>query len=645
MAVTETLDPATSAVRVSLDAGEHAAGVNGDIATSRRHFERAHRLAEATGDGVALARAALGLAGPWLHSQPTASGRTLSQDRLRTALSMIEPDTPLAGRLRLRLIAETGYGRGDPAPVLAALRVAADTAGGELDPAVTVEGHHLALQCLLAPEQVELRHTLAAELLAGSVRTGNPGDLALGLLWQAVDKLLVADPTADRPLVELTGQLDRADHKAVRYVVQAIEVLRSIRAGRLDEAEALAQLCARTGAEAGDIDAEVFHQAHLITIRWYQGRLAELLPVVTDMPHSPALSPVDSSGFAALAMAQVLSGDHHRAASSLARLHGVDLAALPRSGSWLVTMYGIVEAACLLDDADTAASAYPLLAPHADLPMVVGLGMTCFGSTHHALGVAALTMGEVDRAVEHFRLAIRRNLAIGHWPAVIASRTRYAQALRRRATPADLDLAQRELDRAAHESAALALPVPESGPAPAPVRREPATLTRHGRMWRVGLGARAVTVPHSVGVAHLALLVANPGQEISALELVSGLDILADKAAVVSSQSMLDRVAITEYRNRLSVLEAEIAEFEADHDLERAATARVERDWLLGELTGATGIGGRTREFSDDRERARIAVGKAIRRAVGRIRDTDALIGEHLHLSVHTGLQCCYRPA
>ncbi len=43
-------------------------------------------------------------------------------------------------------------------------------------------------------------------------------------------------------------------------------------------------------------------------------------------------------------------------------------------------------------------------------------------------------------------------------------------------------------------------------------------------------------------------------------------------------------------------------------------------------------------------ERARVAVGKAIRRALARITDADAVIGEHLRQTVHTGARCSYWP-
>ncbi len=390
-----------------------------------------------------------------------------------------------------------------------------------------------------------------------------------------------------------------------------------------------------------------------MTIRWYQGRLVELLPMLHDRVHSPGLSAVDNSAVAALAVAAALSGDRPRAASSLAELCGSDLAGLPRSSSWLVTMNGVVEAADLLGEADVAARAYELLRPYADLPMIGSLGVTCFGSARHALGVAALTSSQLDPAIEHLTAAVQQNLALAHWPALVASRQRLAQAYALRGGPGDADTARRELDTAMAEAAAVGLPVPDQ-----PVARPSATVAqagmaqagaaqpevaqchRVGRKWRLVLRNRSVMVDDSIGMAHLAVLIANPRQEIQAADLVAGLAGLSGTAGEAgTAQRVLDHEAIAEYRNRLKRLDIEI-----DQDSGRASQARAERDWLVAQLSSAAGFAGRTRSFPDQPERARVAVGKAIRRALARITEADAVIGEHLRQTVHTGVRCSYWP-
>jgi hypothetical protein len=98
---------------------------------------------------------------------------------------------------------------------------------------------------------------------------------------------------------------------------------------------------------------------------------------------------------------------------------------------------------------------------------------------------------------------------------------------------------------------------------------------------------------------------------------------------------------VQNYRRRL----AELADAIEDADTPAAAErARAERDWLLAELKAGEGFGGRTRAFADDGERARIAVGKAIRRTIAHLEETDRAIGGHLRASVHTGVRCWYRP-
>ena len=162
-------------------------------------------------------------------------------------------------------------------------------------------------------------------------------------------------------------------------------------------------------------------------------------------------------------------------------------------------------------------------------------------------------------------------------------------------------------------------------------------------------GQRSVLIEDSIGMAHLAVLIANPRQEIQAADLVTGLAALSragrgggDGAA---AHPVLDHEAIIEYRNRVKLLTAEIDQLDAGDDPGRAAGARAERDWLVAELTRAAGFAGRTRSFPDQGERARVAAGKAIRRALVRIAEADPVIGEHLRQAVHTGVRCSYWPA
>ena len=645
-------------LKAALADGARAQHEAGDLQASRDSFERAYRLAERAGDAESMALAALGLAGLWVAERRTVTSTVLLEARLQHVLTLLDPRSALALRVRTRLAGEADYARGTHAAVLAALdEVRAQQAGaagaaGGGDPELLAEALRIAHHCLLGPEHVTMRRELAVELTKASFRTERHSDLLMGLLWQTADAYCAGDPHAGRLLGELKDHLGQRDHLAVGFVASAIDVMLAIRAGRFDEAEALAAVCASRGAAAGDADHEWWSAAQLVTIRWYQGRLTELLPMLHDRVHSPVLSAVDNSAVAALAVAAALSGDRPQAASALAALCGSDLAALPASSSWLVTMNGIVEAAYLLEEADVAARAYELLRPYAHLPMIGSLGITCFGSVQHALGVAALTSGQLDLAIEHLTAAVPHNLALAHWPALVASRQRLAQAHARRGSPGDAGAARRELDAAAAEAASAGLPVPDhpvSGPfaaAASAAAAEEAHCQRAGRKWRLTLRNRSVLVEDSIGMVHLAVLIANPRHEIQAADLVAGLAGLSGTGAdVATAQRVLDPEAIAEYRNRLRQLDTELNET-GTGELEpgRTSQARAERDWLVAQLSSAAGFGGRTRAFPDQPERARVAVGKAIRRALARITDADAVIGEHLRQTVHTGVRCSYWP-
>jgi hypothetical protein len=253
-------------------------------------------------------------------------------------------------------------------------------------------------------------------------------------------------------------------------------------------------------------------------------------------------------------------------------------------------------------------------------------------------------------------MAVRRNLALAHWPALLSARQRLAQAYRLRGHPGDAeaarreDAAQRELATAARELPALGLPGPGLSGSGVSGRAAPdathARCARAGRSWRVSLGHRTLLVADSVGMVHLAVLIANPRQDITAADLVAGLAVIGSATADGgSAQPVLDQEAIGGYRRRLRQLDAEIEKLEATADQDRAAQARADRDWLVGQLASATGLGGRIRSFADDGERARVAAGKAIRRAITRVAEADVVIGEHLRQTVHTGTRCSYWPA
>jgi DNA-binding SARP family transcriptional activator len=438
-------------IESALAAGTHALHVEGNLTASREHFEIAFRRAERLADTTGMANAALGQSGLWVHEHRAATTTTHMRSRLKHALTAVGDHGSLALRLRVRLAGETDYQTAAHTEILDLVEETRRVG----DPVAHAEALSIAHHCVLGPDHGKLRHELALELIGESDRTERRVDRLMGLLWHTIDLFLEADPHAERRLGELENVLAEGEHLAVRFATSAIRVMLAIRSGRFDEAERLALASSELGQRAGDADSLGWYGAQLVAIRWFQGRLTELLPMLDELVHSSTLSTIDNSYFAALAAAAALAGDQHKASSSLARLTGHDLAQVPRSSTWLVSMNGIAEVAWRLGDATTAAKVYALLSPYADLPVMPSLAVACFGSAHQPLGLAALATGHIDRAVHHLRTAVRHNLALTHWPAMVTARTRYGHTLLLRGRSGDAAAGERELADAARDAATL----------------------------------------------------------------------------------------------------------------------------------------------------------------------------------------------
>ena len=107
---------------------------------------------------------------------------------------------------------------------------------------------------------------------------------------------------------------------------------------------------------------------------------------------------------------------------------------------------------------------------------------------------------------------------------------------------------------------------------------------------------------------------------------------------------LLDRRAKEAYRRRLGEIDADIEDAQAVGDIGRTAQAEAERDCLVRELARAVGFGNRDRRAGAASERARSAVTRAIRQALGRLRAHNASLGEHFDRTIRTGTYCAYRP-
>jgi tetratricopeptide (TPR) repeat protein len=181
------------------------------------------------------------------------------------------------------------------------------------------------------------------------------------------------------------------------------------------------------------------------------------------------------------------------------------------------------------------------------------------------------------------------------------------------------------------------------------------SFLREGDYWSVVFEGRTVRVRDLKGMRYLAQLLAHPGREFHVLDLVAAesggvAEVERGRAAGLSHTTlgdageMLDAPAKAAYRRRLAEIEDDLEQARALGDIERAAQADTERDFLVRELSRAVGLGGRDRRAASASERARVGVTRAVRKAMARIGEHHPQLGEHLDRAIRTGTSCAYLP-
>ena len=161
---------------------------------------------------------------------------------------------------------------------------------------------------------------------------------------------------------------------------------------------------------------------------------------------------------------------------------------------------------------------------------------------------------------------------------------------------------------------------------------------REGEVWAVTFRDRTIRVRDSKGMRDLARLLAEPGREQAALDLMG--------AGVIEAGTgdAIDETARRQYRRRLEAIEAELGDADRAHDVGASERLVVEKEAILAELTAAYGLGGRSRRAGSSAERARTAVTARLRDTIKRIVEVDPDLGRHLSRSVRTGAFCAYDP-
>ena len=165
-----------------------------------------------------------------------------------------------------------------------------------------------------------------------------------------------------------------------------------------------------------------------------------------------------------------------------------------------------------------------------------------------------------------------------------------------------------------------------------------ARFSNQGDSWLVGFGGVEAHIRDSKGMGDLAKLLASPGVEIGAL------DLMGSQVAAGGTGEILDSQARSAYRSRLRELSEEIEDADSIGATDTAERLRGEMEAIAAQLSSAYGLGGRARTTGDPAEKARSAVTWRIRSAIKRIGEANRPAGDHLDRFVSTGRFCVYEP-
>jgi DNA-binding CsgD family transcriptional regulator len=128
-----------------------------------------------------------------------------------------------------------------------------------------------------------------------------------------------------------------------------------------------------------------------------------------------------------------------------------------RESLWLAALAYLTDACAALGDQATAAIVYPELEPLAGANVMIGHLVACYGAADRYLGMLAATLGEWERAEEHFERAMVLNRQMGALTWLAHTAYEYARMLLSRG-PAERDRGRALLDEAAALAERIGMP-------------------------------------------------------------------------------------------------------------------------------------------------------------------------------------------
>jgi hypothetical protein len=566
--------------------------------------------ARSADDVGAMAAAALGLASLQRFGGP--GGRTpalLHEAYLAAADS-------LATRARLAAALARSWVYGNDAARGATFAVeAVELAEQAHDPTVLADALDGQLAASWGPDDLSERLQITARLQDVAAHVDDVRTRMDAHLWRLTTALETLDVTGmHRQLSALDLLADETGSPLVRYFAMTRRAMHATLTDDLDRGLELAEAAYALGTEIGIPDAfAVYHEQRAEIARHADdtGFLAGEAAMAEDYAVRHGIESV----MAEAAVLALQAGDTDRASRLVAQVAGGGFGQVPYDVDWLLTVSKTTEAAAGLGHAGIAHAGMTLMTPYAGRCVLNAGAVVCVGVVEDYLWRAAV-VSEDPRADD--------------WRAAAGA------AYRRLGAP--------WLARRVSAPCEVRRGVPVAATRPADRRTVEMRQLPGQTVWSIGPAAQARLLPDMKGLHYLRALLQRPGVEITALELSAMAAGHGTAVAEAGTGERLDRRALTAYRNRLREIDEELGEAESWNDPARAERIEAEREALLRELSGATGLGGRVRTMGGTAERARVAVRKAIAATLDRIDAEDPALARLLRRTVHTGSACRYVP-
>jgi tetratricopeptide (TPR) repeat protein len=375
---------------------------------------------------------------------------------LEEALDAVD-DPALRARLLARLAIALYYapGRGRSGPLSAAAVGAAREAGDADALLAALNARHVGLW---HPSGLDERFRVADEMIALAIERDRPEAELQGRNWRCVDLWEAGDLAGFKTeWAEHERLADELRLPAFRWYAPMWRAAVAALQGRREEAARLAQEAGAMAERAGDPNGPLFRDMVSFQLALQARDFADWILQFTE--DAVATYEAGMAYASSCAWLYAERGRDEDARAMLDRVAADDFAALSWDANWISALGELAEATALLGDRERAAQLYDRLLPYADRRLVAARAVYDQCSAHYALARYATTLGRDDEAAAHFEAALASDAALGARPALIQTRSRYAELL----------AARGEAERAAELAAAAvadarALGIPNAVP-------------------------------------------------------------------------------------------------------------------------------------------------------------------------------------